>query len=79
MQNPFPQSTLKTVKEALQSYYWKKAMDEEYSALMQNNMWSLVSSPPSRHIIGYKWVYRVKENLDDTVQSFKAYLIANVH
>ncbi|KAL6513379.1 hypothetical protein OROGR_020865 [Orobanche gracilis] len=49
-------------KQALAVPAWKQAMEEELTALKYNGTWSLVSLPPSRHAVGCKWVYRVKEN-----------------
>lgn len=46
-------------------------MQTEYDALIKNNTWSLDSNP-----IGCKWVFRVKENYDGTVNKYKARLVA---
>ena len=37
----------------------------------------LVSLPPNRQAIGCKWVDRVKENVDESINRFKARLLAN--
>jgi histone deacetylase 1/2 len=55
---------------------WLQAMKEEYTALMNNNTWSLVPLPPHRKAIGCKWIFRVKENPDGSVNKFKARLVA---
>ena len=51
-------------------------MTNEYLALLRNNTWNLVSPPTYRKLIGCKWVFKVKENLDGTIKKYKAYLIA---
>lgn len=51
-------------------------MQVEYDVLIKNQTWSLVPLPPHKHVIGCKWVFRIKENLDDTVNRFKARLVA---
>lgn len=66
----------RTVKQALSNPDWLAAMKEEYSALMKNNTWSLVKLPSTRKAIGYKWVYRIKENPDGTINKYKARLVA---
>ena len=43
---------------------------------MKNNTWALVSLAPKRQAIGCKWVYRVKENADSSINRFKARLVA---
>ena len=64
------------VKQALTCPYWKLAMDEEYQPLMKNNTWSLEPLPLDRFTIGYKWVFRIKKNLDGTIKKYKARLVA---
>jgi histone deacetylase 1/2 len=66
----------KTVKQALLDPQWKNAMQAEYDALIQNKTWSIVSLPPHRQAIGCKWVFRVKENPDGSVNRYKARLVA---
>lgn len=51
-------------------------MKAEYDALMSNGTWSLVPLPSNRQVIGCKWVYRIKENPDGTVNRYKARLVA---
>jgi len=51
-------------------------MKDEFNALMHNQTWSLVPLPANRHAIGCKWVFRVKENPDGTVNRYKARLVA---
>lgn len=63
-------------KEALTLPHWKEAMHLEYDALVNNNTWTLVDLPPHLQAIGYKWVFRVKENPDGSVNKYKARLVA---
>jgi histone deacetylase 1/2 len=51
-------------------------MQAEYSALMNNKTWSLVPLPAHRRAIGCKWVFRIKENPDGTINKYKACLVA---
>lgn len=66
----------KSVKTALQDPKWFAAMQDEYGALIRNNTWYLVPLPANRKAIGCKWVFRVKENADGTVNKYKARLVA---
>jgi histone deacetylase 1/2 len=43
---------------------------------MDNNTWTLVPLPLHRKAIGCKWIFRVKENPDGTVNKYKARLVA---
>ncbi len=47
---------------------WKKAMEDEILMINKNNTWELVNRPYEKPIIGVKWVYKTKLNLDGSVQ-----------
>ena len=64
------------VEEALRVHHWKQVMVDELMALLKNNAWSLISLPLGRTPIGYKWVFKVKENPDGSIQKYKARLVA---
>lgn len=65
-----------SVTEALNDPHWKKAMLEEYEALVRSKTWTLVPLPSNRKAIGSKWLFRVKENPDGSIQRYKARLVA---
>ncbi|GAU35295.1 hypothetical protein TSUD_54540 [Trifolium subterraneum] len=65
-----------TVKSALVDPKWLQAMKTEYKALVDNHTWSLVPLPPHRKAIGCKWIFRVKENPDGSINKYKARLVA---
>jgi len=69
----------KSYTEAMQSensQEWQSAMDDEMMSLVENNTWELVQKPDDRMVIDNRWIYRVKMNVDGTVQKFKARLFA---
>jgi len=51
-------------------------MDEEMAALDVNATWELVALPKDKKVIGCKWVYKVKHNVDGSVSKYKARLVA---
>lgn len=64
-----------TVTQALKDTRWRKAMDEEFDALLRNNTWRLVPRG-NKILIGCKWVFRVKRKLDGSVDRYKVRLVA---
>ncbi|KAM1940384.1 hypothetical protein ACFX13_028093 [Malus domestica] len=50
-------------------------MQAEYDYLQAQGTWSLVPSPSNRSIVGSKWVYKVKKNLNGSVSRYKARLV----
>ena len=51
-------------------------MNEEFDALVQNGTWELVSSTSMQNLVGYKWVFRIKQLLDGSIDRYKARLVA---
>uniref|UniRef100_A0A803NUC9 Integrase catalytic domain-containing protein n=1 Tax=Cannabis sativa TaxID=3483 RepID=A0A803NUC9_CANSA len=65
-----------SVQEALLHEGWNNAMGTEMVALRKNKTWYLVPPSPDYHIVGNKWVYKIKYNADGSVQRLKARLVA---
>ena len=55
---------------------WEKAADEEYKSLIDNQTWMLAELPEGRKAVGCKWVFRIKRNVDGSVDRYKARLVA---
>ena len=65
----------RTIKQALQSpnvVEWQSAMNKEYDSLLKNETWDLVPRPKGVNVVGNRWVYKVKRNMDGTINRFKA-------
>ncbi|OMP12136.1 Reverse transcriptase, RNA-dependent DNA polymerase [Corchorus capsularis] len=60
--------------DACKDSKWISAMKEEYAALLQNGTWSLVPKAPNMNIVGCRWVYKIKERDDGTIE--RARLVA---
>ena len=51
-------------------------MQHEYQALLRNHTWSLVPPPPLAHIVGCRWIYKLKYLPNGSVERHKARLVA---
>jgi hypothetical protein len=63
-------------KEAILDPLWQQAMDEELSALHKIDTWDLVPLPPSKRVVGCRWVYKIKTNSDGLIERYKARFVA---
>jgi hypothetical protein len=51
-----------TFDEAESNPCWRRAMEEEISAIEENKTWTLCELPQGRQAIGLKWVFKVKRD-----------------
>uniref|UniRef100_A0A2N9IBU1 Reverse transcriptase Ty1/copia-type domain-containing protein n=1 Tax=Fagus sylvatica TaxID=28930 RepID=A0A2N9IBU1_FAGSY len=51
-------------------------MGEEFDALQLNGTWSLTPRPPNKNVIRNKWVYKLKQKSDGSIDRYKARLVA---
>ena len=65
-----------TYKQALTQPEWFEAMKQEFDALLAKNTWTLTHLPPHRKTIGCRWVFKLKENSNGTINKHKARLVA---
>ncbi|KAI5332765.1 hypothetical protein L3X38_022894 [Prunus dulcis] len=65
-----------TFEEAVKDESWQKAMENEIAMIRKNNTSELVNRVSNKPVIGVKWVYKIKLNLDGSVQKNKARLVA---
>ncbi|CAL8135751.1 unnamed protein product [Prunus armeniaca] len=56
-----------TFEEAIKDEAWQKAMENEIEMIKKNKTWELVDRPTDKPVIGVKWVYKTKLNLDAPV------------
>ncbi|KAM1130278.1 hypothetical protein ACFX13_045779 [Malus domestica] len=65
-----------TYLQASKYPHWRKAMQEEVTALLTTGTWSLVPKSSSQNVVGCKWVFRIKRRKPDgTVDRYKARLV----
>ena len=66
--SPVPSS----VRDALADPHWRRAMEEEYAALLANQTWDLVPRPSGCNVITRKWIWTHKRQTDGTLECYKA-------
>jgi hypothetical protein len=54
-------------------------MDDELSTLYKTDTWDLVPLPPSKIVVGYSWVYKLKTNFDESIERYKARLVVKAY
>jgi hypothetical protein len=50
-------------------------MEEEFSALIANNTWDLVTCPVGSNVISSKWIFKHKFKSDITLDWYKAHWV----
>jgi hypothetical protein len=55
---------------------WMAAMESEYQALLDNKTWFLCPRPSNRNVIHNKWVFKLKQKPDGSIERYKARLVA---
>uniref|UniRef100_A0A2N9GPU0 Integrase catalytic domain-containing protein n=1 Tax=Fagus sylvatica TaxID=28930 RepID=A0A2N9GPU0_FAGSY len=61
---------------ASKSPQWCEAMNTEFNALLRNGTWSLIPPEPTMNLIGCKWVFKIKQKSDGSLDRYKARLVA---
>ena len=64
------------VEEALKSQAWKDAMIEEYQSILKNNVWDIVPRPKDKSVASSRWLFKIKQALDDSFEKHKAKYVA---
>lgn len=52
-------------------------MQQKYDTLVSNKTWMLILCLPNDTMINCKWIYRVKNQADGSIERLKAHLVTN--
>lgn len=55
---------------------WQLAMKVEIDALHKTHTWVLVLWPPGVNLVNCKWVFKLKQHSDGSIEKHKALLVA---
>eukprot|EP00253_Pinus_taeda_P011785 PITA_11785 len=63
-------------EEAVEDPAWVYAMVEEYDSIVRNSAWEIVPRPEGKSVVGSRWIYKVKQAADGSVEKYKARFVA---
>ena len=63
-------------QEVVQEPTWVDAMVEEYDSIVRNSAWEIVPRPVDKSMVGSRWIYKVKQVGDGSVEKYKAIFVA---
>nr|GEV29232.1 putative retrotransposon Ty1-copia subclass protein [Tanacetum cinerariifolium] len=59
-----------------ESNKWFDAMNAKMQSMKDNQIWRLVDLPPNGKTVGIKWLFKKKTDMDGSVHTYKACLVA---
>ena len=63
-------------KEAVEDPAWVDAMVEEYDSIVRKSAWEIVPRSEGKSVVGSRWIYKVKQAADGSVENYKARFFA---
>ena len=63
-------------EESVQEPTWVDSMVEEYDSIVRNNAWEIVPMPVGKSVVGSRWIYKVKQAFDGSVEKYKERFVA---
>jgi hypothetical protein len=50
---------------------WKDVILEKYRSIIKNNVWDIVARPKDKSVVSSKWIYKIKNAADGSVEKFE--------
>jgi hypothetical protein len=63
-------------QEAVQDPTWVDVMVEEYDSIVKNSAWEIFPRLIDKSMVGSRWIYKVKQAADGSVEKYKARFVA---
>jgi hypothetical protein len=55
---------------------WRYFMMEEYQSIMKNDVWDIVLRPEGKFVVTSKWIYKIKNTTNGSIEKHKARFVA---
>lgn len=65
-----------TYSQAAKNKNWYDAMQAKFNALLTNKNWTLCPRPPAKKVVRNKWVFKLKQKPNGSIDRYKARLVA---
>jgi hypothetical protein len=69
-------SSFKEAMKSRHSFEWLDTMNDEMKSMSTNDVWYLVEIPKGAKTVGFKWVYKTKQDSKGNIERFKERLMA---
>ena len=63
-------------EEEVQEPTWVDAMVEDYDSIFRNSAPEIVPRPIDKSMVGSRWIYKVKQATNGSVEKYKAIFVA---
>ena len=63
-------------EEEVQQIIWVDTMVEEYESIVKKSAWEVFLRLVRKLVVGSKWIYKVKQTVDGSVEKYKAIFVA---
>ena len=63
-------------EEAVEDPAWVDAMVEEYDSIVRNSALEIFPRPEGKSVVGSRWIYKVKQETNGSVEKYKARFFA---
>src|SRR5690348_9170828 len=72
----FEPCSLKAARNSVDWPHWRKAIINELESLLDNNTFTFTELPLDRQPVVSKWIFKIKQHTDGTIDRYKARLVA---
>jgi len=69
-------SETSSFEEAVEDPAWVDVVVEESDSIVRNSASEIVPRPEGKSVVGSRWIYKVKQEADGSVEKYKARFVA---